>query len=52
MINIATSRDKNNMKSEYENLEKYQELKEELKKLSKVKTKVVLVIIGIRNCDP
>lgn len=36
----------NDMKKKYEQLENYQELKEELKKMCRMKAKIISVIIG------
>ena len=46
MIDIAVPSDSNIKKKEYEKLEKYQGLKEELERTWKVKVKVVPVVIG------
>ena len=46
MIDIVVPSDSNIKKKEYEKLEKYQGLKEELERMWKVKAKVVPVVIG------
>ena len=46
VINIAVLSDSNIKKKEYEKLEKYQRLKEELERTWKVKAKVVPMVIG------
>ena len=46
MTDIAVPSDSNMKKKEYEKLEKYQGLKEELERTWKVKAKVVPVVIG------
>ena len=46
VIDVAVPSDSNIKKKEYEKLEKYQGLKEELERMWKVKVKVVLVVIG------
>ena len=46
MIDVAVPSDSNIKKKEYEELEKYQGLKEEQERTWKVKVKVVPVVIG------
>ena len=46
MIDVALPSDSNIRKKEYEKLEKYQGIKEELERTWKVKAKVVPVVIG------
>ena len=53
VIDVAVPSDNNIKQKEYEKLEKYQELKEELKRTWNVKAKVVPVLIGaLRAVSP
>ena len=46
LTDVAVSGDRRIVDKEQEKIEKYQDLAKEIRKLSKVKTKVILIIIG------